>query len=702
MNSRTHIVAILSCILLFCASWLSAATTYYVGGPGASDSNPGTAGAPFATIQKAADLVNPGDTVDVRPGTYTGAKFSRSGTSGSQITIHGEAGAIVNSSPSQNTNHDNLWIRDASYITIEGFEVKTAGRSGIAVQGEPAPDEVHGIIIQNNNCHDNSRWGIFTGYAEGITIRNNNTSFSGLEHGIYVSNSADNPVITGNISHDNHASGIQINADPALAGDGIISNAVMDSNIIYNNGVGGGAAINLASVVNSRFSNNLLYGNHAGGIAGWDDGNCPCPPSGGFIFGTHDNKIYNNTIVQASDGRFAISLLDGSTNNEIKNNILMQETGRGSINMDSTSEPGTNSDYNAVVNVFSADDGDHFITLAAWQARGHDAHSFVTNSGALFVNAGANDYHLSATSPALDTGTPVSLSLDLEGNSRPQGPKYDIGAYEKVQCAGDSTVPTVNLTSPTNGATVNGTISISANASDNCSLSRVEFYLGNTLLSSDTASPFTMNWNSHSVSNGPYVVKAKAIDSIGNNATSQANITVNNTGLFFDDFSDNNASDWTPDKGVWSVVNQALTGTVKKGTEVSPNFTTCTQCTVEANLSITTALSRASVIGWYQDGSDNVEVMFQDDSDKIQVIQKSAGQKVAKKSVSFPITPGANLHLLISYDGTNFNLTVNGSQILVLKAGAVPPAMGHVAFRVAKGQAPSGKGTSSLTDIQVY
>src|SRR5262249_17504007 len=399
---------------------------------------------------------------------------------------------------------------------------------------------------------------------------------------------------------------------------------------------------------------------------------------------------------------FAISLLDGSTNNEIKNNILMQEAGRGSINMDSTSEPGTNSDYNAVVNVFSADDGNTFITLAQWQARGHDAHSFITNSGALFVNAGANDYHLSATSPALDTGTPVSLTLDLEGNSRPQGPKYDVGAYEKVQCAGDVTNPTVNLTAPTNGSMVNGTIPISATASDNCALSRVEFYLGATLLSTDMASPFTMNWNSHSVSNGPYVVKAKAIDSIGNSATSQANITVNNTGLFFDDFSDNDASDWTPDKGVWSVIGQALTGTVKKGTEVSPNFTTCTQCTVEANLSVTTALSRASVIGWYQDAGNNVEVVFQDDSDKIQVIQKSAGLKVAKKSVSFPIAPGANLHLLISYDGTNFNLTVNGSQILTLKAGALPPAMGNVAFRVAKGHAPSGKGTSSLTDIQVY
>src|SRR5262249_31357167 len=45
-------------------------TTYYVS-PTGSDSNPGSEAAPFKTIQKAADIVNPGDAVIVEDGVYT-------------------------------------------------------------------------------------------------------------------------------------------------------------------------------------------------------------------------------------------------------------------------------------------------------------------------------------------------------------------------------------------------------------------------------------------------------------------------------------------------------------------------------------------------------------------------------------------------------------------------------------------------------
>ena len=46
------------------------ATTYYVAPTGA-DANDGSSARPFKTIQRAADIVNPGDTVIVRKGTYT-------------------------------------------------------------------------------------------------------------------------------------------------------------------------------------------------------------------------------------------------------------------------------------------------------------------------------------------------------------------------------------------------------------------------------------------------------------------------------------------------------------------------------------------------------------------------------------------------------------------------------------------------------
>lgn len=345
------------------------AATFYVA-PGGSDSNPGTADEPWATLQHAADLVNSGDTVIVRPGTYPGARFSRSGTPESPITFRGEPGAVINTPGPLSTNGDNLWIRDANNLILEGFEVRGAPRAGIAIQGEPdAP--ATGNVIWNNFSHDNGRWGIFTGYAQDVVIEGNETSFSEEEHGIYVSNSADNPVIRWNISHHNHASGIQINADPRLPGDGIITNALVEANIIYENGLGGAAGINLASVRNSIFKNNLLYMNHAGGIAGWDDG-------AGRRWGTKHNKFLNNTIVMAPDGRFALSLKHGSRGNVVENNILFHTGDRGSIETDRSSRKGLISDYNVVVDLFSVND--RFITFAQWQAKGFDVHSILATS----------------------------------------------------------------------------------------------------------------------------------------------------------------------------------------------------------------------------------------------------------------------------------------------------------------------------------
>ncbi len=409
-------------VLFLCAvaESASAATTYYVS-PSGFDTNPGTSTQPFLTIQKAANVVLAGDLVIVRPGTYVGAKFTRSGTSIAPIVFRGEPGAIVNAPGPQNTNNDNLWIRDASWITLTGFECHSAGRSGIAVQAEPDA-ESHGVVISNNYCHNNGVWGIFTAYAEGLTITGNETSFSGAEHGIYVSNSSDNVVIRRNRVHHNSNSGIQINADPALPGDGIISNADVSYNVIWENGTGGAAGINLASVIQSKFTNNLLYNNHASGIAAWDDGFDPA-------FGTHDNQFLHNTVIQASNGRFAFSLLNGSINNTIRNNVLIHPGTRGSISCDPSSEPGLVSDNNVIVDRFEYNET--FITAAQWKARGHDAASVISNIAATVVDAAAGNYHPKAGGPCINTGAVLaSVTDDLDGKKRPQGTARDIGAYE--------------------------------------------------------------------------------------------------------------------------------------------------------------------------------------------------------------------------------------------------------------------------------
>jgi hypothetical protein len=429
----------------------SRAATYYVSTAG-NDANAGSQAAPWRTLQKAGNVAVAGDTVNVLPGTYAGFRPLHSGTAPAPIRFVAQAGVVVNTPGTANSNGDNIWVRNVDYIVIDGFESTAAPRSGVAVQGEP-DGNVAGVVIRNCHCHHNSRWGIFTGFARDLLLEDNETSYSAIEHGIYVSNSGDRPIVRRNHSHHNNASGIQLNADPAQMGDdpndpegdGINVDAVIDSNLIHDNGVAGGAAINLASVRTSLIRNNVLYGNRATGIAGWDDGD-------GNEFGTMNNRILGNTIVQPSNGRFAISLLNGSTGNLIRDNILLHLGSRGSISADPTSQPGLSSDYNVVVNVFS--DDDVFFTLAQWRGFGFDAHSLIGTASALFVDLANNDYHLSATSAARDVGVAhVDLPVDRDGVTRPQGSGVDVGAYERA-----------TATSPTPTATATPAVSATATA----------------------------------------------------------------------------------------------------------------------------------------------------------------------------------------------------------------------------------------------
>ncbi|WP_109434510.1 glycosyl hydrolase family 18 protein [Aquimarina sp. AU119] len=92
-------------------------------------------------------------------------------------------------------------------------------------------------------------------------------------------------------------------------------------------------------------------------------------------------------------------------------------------------------------------------------------------------------------------------------------------------------MPTVAITSPDSGATftAGSNITIAANASDSDgTVTKVEFYNGNTKIGEDTSSPYTFDWND--VSAGNYTIKAKATDDKGGTATSSISITVTGSG----------------------------------------------------------------------------------------------------------------------------------------------------------------------------
>jgi hypothetical protein len=94
----------------------------------------------------------------------------------------------------------------------------------------------------------------------------------------------------------------------------------------------------------------------------------------------------------------------------------------------------------------------------------------------------------------------------------------------------DTTAPAVSFTAPTNGATIFGTTTVSASASDNIGVVGVQFVLdGINLNAEDTVSPYSIAWNTRTISDGNHDLVAIARDAAGNTATSSLiTVTVKN------------------------------------------------------------------------------------------------------------------------------------------------------------------------------
>lgn len=91
----------------------------------------------------------------------------------------------------------------------------------------------------------------------------------------------------------------------------------------------------------------------------------------------------------------------------------------------------------------------------------------------------------------------------------------------------DTTAPTVTISSPGNGATVSGTITVNATVIENNSMGSVQFKLdGANLGAPDGTSPYSASWNTTTVADGSHVLTAVATDSAGNIGPASAPVTV--------------------------------------------------------------------------------------------------------------------------------------------------------------------------------
>ncbi len=93
----------------------------------------------------------------------------------------------------------------------------------------------------------------------------------------------------------------------------------------------------------------------------------------------------------------------------------------------------------------------------------------------------------------------------------------------------DTTPPNVKLLSPLAGADLRGSVSLSAEASDNVGVARVEFLVDGQVIETDLLPPYTATWNTTTVSNGLHVISARAVDEAGNIAEEPHEVLVDNT-----------------------------------------------------------------------------------------------------------------------------------------------------------------------------
>jgi len=96
----------------------------------------------------------------------------------------------------------------------------------------------------------------------------------------------------------------------------------------------------------------------------------------------------------------------------------------------------------------------------------------------------------------------------------------------------DTTPPTTSITAPANGATVSGTVAVTATASDNVGVTQMQILIDGSVVASNTnATSLSFNFNSTTVANGSHTIVSKAFDAAGNVGTSATvTVTVSNTG----------------------------------------------------------------------------------------------------------------------------------------------------------------------------
>ena len=245
--------------------------TLYVATNG-NDTNTGrTPNDPLRTIQHAANIAQPGDTIYIRAGTYPiQVAFTRSGTPTQPITwtsYPGETAILDGSDQTPVESSHRVWIQHLSHNTFANLEIRNGPREGIIIQN------AHHNLFTHLHIHSHHTSGI-------LNMHSNHNTFQY----IVTHNNYDRYNPSGRIGDD--ADGISISSGDSNtlyriiaynnSDDGIdtwrSTNTTIDSSIAFNNGRGShgnGTGIKAGGNndhVHTIVRNNITFNNRANGF----------------------------------------------------------------------------------------------------------------------------------------------------------------------------------------------------------------------------------------------------------------------------------------------------------------------------------------------------------------------------------------------------------------------------------------------------
>jgi len=353
--------------------------------PYGSDFNSGAKEAPFLTFKKADSVVQPGETVYVLPGEYTGytaqntIRIATSGITSARIRWVAETkwtARIIG-----HVNPANLlgWgvVVAGNYVDLVGFDVTSDANMGIWVLG------THVRVI-GNHVHDIPGQSGCTSYGA-----------SGVEQGNYSGGYME---VIGNVVHNIGAGG------PGSCNKyhGIYLAAPFDTavnNISYHNASKGIGTWHAAS--QNTISNNTVFDNDVGILVGAGDSPCHQTCSADYLVVSNNIMYHNKTI-----GFWQYSKV--GPHNIYTNNLAFSNGARNVLLQG-----------DCMTNAFTACNSFDKAVYADPQ--------FMDPTGNFFTG----DYHVKAGSPALKAGTLVGAPLtDFDGKPRPGNAAPDLGVYE--------------------------------------------------------------------------------------------------------------------------------------------------------------------------------------------------------------------------------------------------------------------------------